>query len=181
MALWSQFRMDASRHVSRGAGESAVAAAAYRSGEKLYDMRTGEVQDYTRRYGVVAIGIAMPIGGGPDWTREELWNAAEAAERRKDSRIARKVEIALPAEMTAEQREALVVEWSRDIANRYGVAVDWAIHLPDKEGDERNHHAHLLVRTREIGPAGFGQGRVGPAQRGVVHHLQEAIRDGRGI
>jgi hypothetical protein len=64
MALWSQFRMDASRHVSRGAGESAVAAAAYRSGEKLYDSRTGEVQDYTRRYGVVASGIEMPEGGG---------------------------------------------------------------------------------------------------------------------
>jgi Ti-type conjugative transfer relaxase TraA len=157
MALWSQFRMDASRHVSRGAGESAIAAAAYRSGEKLYDARTGEVQDYTRRYGVVASGIEMPETGGPDWTREELWNAAEAAERRKDARIARKVEVALPAEMTAEQRRELVSAWAGEIANRYKVAVDWAIHLPDKEGDQRNHHAHLLVSTREIGPAGFGE------------------------
>jgi Ti-type conjugative transfer relaxase TraA len=157
MALWSQFRMDASRHVSRGAGESAIAAAAYRSGEKLYDARTGEVQDYTRRYGVVASGISLPEAGGPDWTREELWNAAEGAERRRDARIARKIEVALPAEMSAEQRRELIAAWAGDIANRYTVAVDWAIHLPDKEGDERNHHAHLLVSTREIGRDGLGQ------------------------
>jgi Ti-type conjugative transfer relaxase TraA len=157
MALWSQFRMDASRHVSRGVGESAIAAAAYRSGEKLYDARTGELQDYTRRYGVVASGIELPEAGGPEWTREELWNAAEAAERRKDARIARKIEVALPAEMTAEQRRELVAAWAGEIANRYGIAVDWAIHLPDREGDQRNHHAHLLVSTREIDPAGFGQ------------------------
>jgi Ti-type conjugative transfer relaxase TraA len=152
--------MDASRHVSRGAGQSAVAAAAYRSGEKLYDTRAEAVHDYTQRFGVVATGIEMPERGGPtcagrDWTREQLWNEAEAAERRKDARTARKVEMALPAEMTAEQRHELVRDWARDIANRYGVAVDWAIHLPDKEGDQRNHHVHLMMTTREIGPEGF--------------------------
>ena len=57
MSVWAQFRMDASRHVSRSAGQSAVAAAAYRSGEKLYDAQTGEMHDYTRRHGVVATGI----------------------------------------------------------------------------------------------------------------------------
>ena len=155
MAAWSQFRMDASRHVSRGAGQSAVAAAAYRSGEKLFDERTQQLHDYTRRYGVVATGLEMPEHGGPSWTREQLWNAAEAAERRKDGRVARKIEVALPAEMTTEQRQELVVTWARAIAARYGVAVDWAIHLPDQEGDRRNHHAHLMVTTREIGPEGF--------------------------
>jgi len=88
MALWAQFYM-ATRSVRRGAGESAVAAAAYQSGEKLYDARTGEAQDYRRRYGVVASGITLPQTGGPAWTREELWNAAEAAERRRDARVAR--------------------------------------------------------------------------------------------
>jgi Ti-type conjugative transfer relaxase TraA len=161
MSAWSQFRMDASRHVSRGAGQSAVAAAAYRSGEKLYDERAQETHDYTRRFGVVASGIEMPERGGPAsadraWTREQLWNEAEAAERRRDSRTARKIEMALPSEMTAAQREELVRAWAGEIANRYGVAVDWAIHLPDKEGDQRNHHAHLMMTTREIGPEGFG-------------------------
>jgi Ti-type conjugative transfer relaxase TraA len=152
--------MDASRHVSRGAGQSAVAAAAYRSGERLYDERAAEVHDYTGRYGVAATGIVMPERGGPSaggraWTREELWNAAEAVERRKDSRTARKIEMALPAAMTAEQRREVAVAWAGEIANRYGVAVDWAIHLPDRDGDQRNHHVHLMMTTREIGPEGF--------------------------
>ena len=155
MSAWSQFRMDASRHVSRGAGQSAVAAAAYRSGEKLYDEKTQEVHDYTRRYGVLAAGIEMPTHGDPGWRREQLWNEAEAAEKRKDARTARKIEMALPAEMTAAQRRELVQAWASEIANRYNVAVDWAIHLPDKEGDHRNHHAHLMMTTREIGPEGF--------------------------
>jgi Ti-type conjugative transfer relaxase TraA len=159
VATWSQFRMDASRHISRGAGQSAIAAAAYRSGEKLFDERGQTLHDYTGRYGVVATGIEMPERGGPAgcaWSREELWNAAEAAEKRRDARVSRKVELALPDAMTAEQREELVQAWAREIANRYGVAVDWAIHLPGKEGDQRNHHAHLMMTTREIGPDGFG-------------------------
>jgi Ti-type conjugative transfer relaxase TraA len=152
--------MDASRHVSRGAGQSAVAAAAYRSGERLYDERAAEVHDYTGRYGVAATGIVMPERGGPSaggraWTREELWNAAEVAERRKDSRTARKIEMALPAAMTTEQRREVAVAWAGEIANRYGVAVDWAIHLPDRDGDQRNHHVHLMMTTREVGPEGF--------------------------
>ena len=189
MSTWSQFRMDASRHVSRGAGQSAVAAAAYRSGEKLYDERAEKTQDYSGRYGVVAAGIEMPGHGGPTWTREQLWNEAEAAERRKDSRTARKVEMALPAEMTAEQRQELVQAWASDIANRYGVAVDWAIHLPDKEGDRRNHHAHLMMTTREIGPDGFGGkaalelSNVDQRKRGLavgddaIYALREALAD----
>lgn len=161
MPTWSQFRMDASRHVSRGAGQSAVAAAAYRSGERLFDERSQEVHDYTQRYGVVANGLVLPEACGAGsvchgWSREQLWNAAEAAEKRRDARVARKIEMALPEAMTAAQREELVRAWASEIAERYGVAVDWAIHLPDREGDQRNHHAHLMLTTREIGSEGFG-------------------------
>lgn len=161
MPAWSQFRMDASRHVSRGAGQSAIAAAAYRSGERLFDERSQEVHDYTQRYGVVANGLVLPEACGVDavcrgWNREQLWNAAEAAEKRRDARVARKVELALPEAMTSPQRVELVRAWAVEIAECYGVAVDWAIHLPDREGDQRNHHAHLMLTTREIGPGGFG-------------------------
>jgi len=156
MATWAQFRVDASKHVSRKAGGSAIASAAYRAGERLFDRREKQYADYSGRYGVVANGITMPDRGGPDWTREHLWNAAEAAERRSDARIARKIELALPAEMSAGQRLELVQEWAKELASRYGVAVDWAIHLPDRKGSERNHHAHLMLTTREIGPEGFG-------------------------
>src|SRR5260364_167505 len=82
MTEWSQFRMDASQHISRAAGQSAVAAAAYRSGEKLLDERTGEIKDYSRRSGVVSAELVMPDGADVDWTRERLWNQAEAASAR---------------------------------------------------------------------------------------------------
>ena len=94
MSEWAQFRLDASQHVSRTAGQSAVAASAYRAGEALTDERTGKQHDYTHREGVVIAQIVMPDRGGPNWTREQLWNKAEAAEKRKDARIARKVEMA---------------------------------------------------------------------------------------
>ena len=156
MSTWSQFRVDASRHVSRKAGGSTIASAAYRAGERLYDEREQQAADYSGRYGVVANGLTMPEGGGPAWTREQLWNAAEAAEGRKDARTARKIEVALPDAMTPEQRRELVQEWAAELANRYGVAVDWAIHLPDRKGDARNHHAHLMLTTREITAEGLG-------------------------
>lgn len=156
MPTWSQFRVDASQHVSRKAGGSAIASAAYRAGERLFDEREQQVADYSKRRGVVAQGITMPDTGGPSWTREELWNAAEAAEKRKDARVARKLELALPDVMTPEQRLELVREWAAELANRYGVAVDWAIHQPDRKGDERNHHVHMMLTTREITHDGLG-------------------------
>ena len=94
----------------------------------------------------------------PAWARDRaaLWNAAEAAERRKDAKVAREYEIALPAELDAAQRRTLALGFAREISDRYGVAVDVAIHLPGREGDHRNHHAHLLATTRRIGPEGMG-------------------------
>lgn len=82
--------------------------------------------------------------------REKLWNAAELAEKRKDSRTAREWVVALPAELSASERQALAVEFGRDLMKRYGVAVDVAIHLPDREGDKRNHHAHVMTTTRTV-------------------------------
>jgi len=155
MSVWSQFRVDASKHVSRKSGGSAIASAAYRAGERLFDEREQQAADYSRRRGVVEGGITMPESGGPIWTREQLWNAAEAAEKRKDARVARKIELALPDVMTSEQRLDLVREWATELANRYGVAVDWAIHLPDRKGDERNHHVHMMLTTREVTPDGL--------------------------
>src|SRR4029078_2623378 len=66
-------------------------------------------------------------------------------------------EIALPCDLSAGERKALVTEFARGIADRYGVAVDVAMHAPGKDGDHRNHHAHLLVTHRELGPEGFGE------------------------
>ena len=89
--------------------------------------------------------------------REALWNAAERAENRSNSRVAREYELALPHELSKAQRLELVRGFATEIANRHGVAVDFAIHAPHREGDTRNHHAHVLAPTRVIEPAGLGE------------------------
>ena len=85
--------------VSRSAGRSATAAAAYRAGVEITDERTGEIHDYTRKGGVVSADLLLPADA-PEWAadRAALWNAAEQAEKRKNSTVAREFEIALPAE-----------------------------------------------------------------------------------
>lgn len=155
--------------VSRGGGRSAVACAAYRQAERLHDERTGQTHDYERKRGVEARLLLMPDGAGSwttmageNWTaeRERLWNAAEASERRKDARVAREYELALPHELDAASRGRLVTVFAVELAGRFGVAVDAAIHAPGREGDARNWHAHVLTTTRKATPEGLGEKAV---------------------
>lgn len=142
--------------VSRSAGRSATAAAAYRAGVEITDERTGEIHDYTRKGGVESAELVLP-GGAPEWAadRAALWNAAEQAETRKNSTVAREFEIALPAELSPEERKRLAMDFARQIVTRHQCAADVAIHAPGKEGDNRNHHAHILLTTRRLTPEGF--------------------------
>lgn len=138
--------------ISRGKGQSAVAAAAYRSGEKLRDYQTGETKDYqTRAERIVFEGVFAPKDA-PEWAkdRESLWNHVEAFEKRKNSQLAREIEVSLPHEMTDQQREWLLKDFIREQFTRKGFAVDAAIHAPDRNSDERNYHAHLMVTMRRI-------------------------------
>ncbi len=135
--------------LSRSSGRSSVAAAAYRAGDCLLDERQGIEHDYTRRSGVLYSELVLPDDAG-EWNRSELWNAAEEAEKRKDGRTAREWEVALPDELSVEERRELAVSFAEDLANRYGCAVDVAVHAPDREGDGRNWHAHLLATTRKV-------------------------------
>lgn len=162
--------------ISRSAGRSVTAAIAYRSGEKVMDERTGLVHDYTRRRGVEHTEIFLPENA-PAWAsqREQLWNAAELAEKRKNSTVAREFEVALPAELNREQRLELVREFARDLVQRHGMAVDVAIHEPGKEGDHRNHHAHILCSTRRLTPEGFKDKtrELDDQKSGEVSHWRE--------
>lgn len=132
---------------SRSAGRSAVAAAAYRAGARLRCERTGRTFDYSRRAGVVATRVVVPRSE-TTVDRQQLWDRAEAAEKRCNSTVAREIELALPCELDSGAREALALRFAADIAARYGIAVDVAVHEPSKTGDNRNHHAHLLTSTR---------------------------------
>lgn len=134
--------------VQRSQGRSSTAASAYRAGESISDQRTGEIHDYTRKQGVEHSEIITP--GNESIDREKLWNAAEKAEKRKDGTPAREYEIALPDELTAEQRKELARKFAVYLAERHGCAVDLNIHAPGKEGNHRNHHAHILCTTRRF-------------------------------
>ncbi len=142
--------------ISRSAGRSATAAAAYRAGVKIADERTGEIHDYRRRSGVESAVLLLPANA-PDWAtnRAALWNAAEHAETRKNSTVACEFEIALPAELSADERKQLAHTFARQLVEHHGCAVDVAIYTPGKKGDDRNHHAHLLLTTRRLTAAGF--------------------------
>lgn len=144
----------------RSDGRNAVAMAAYRSGQELYSERTGETLDFTRKGGILHSELVLPPGA-PEWAgdRETFWNRSEAADRRGDSVVAREIQLSLPHELPPEQRRALTLEFAGAIAERYGIAVDASLHAPNRQGDERNHHAHLLFCTRPFDPAsktGFG-------------------------
>ena len=135
------------KHVTRSSGRSSVAAAAYRAAVRLVDELTNWVADYTRKQGVEHAEV-MTTDGPVD--RSALWNAAEAAERRKDARTAREWVVALPAELSPSERIELARDFARHLVKTYGVAADIAVHRPHRDGDDRNHHAHILTTTRAV-------------------------------
>ena len=143
--------------ISRSKGRSATAASAYRTAEVIKDHRTGEVHDYSRKSGVLHTEIIAP-NHAPTWMhdRSALWNGVEEAERRKDAQVAREVRVALPSELTTEQNADLVRAFVREEFVARGMIADVALHAPGRIGDQRNHHAHIMLTTREVGPDGFG-------------------------
>lgn len=138
--------------LTRSKGHSAIKAAAYRSGTALKDI-DGEKVDYSRRADVTRLPIIGEIL--PDWAkdRQTLWESVERAEKRKDAQLAREVEVALPIELSDDEKKIIVERFSRYLSVMYGgVPVDAVIH--NKPG---NPHAHLLIPTRELTPDGWGQ------------------------
>jgi len=143
--------------ISRGKGQSAIAAAAYRSGERLYDEQAAQQKYYPSRDERIVFTDIMAPKDAPEWAhdRDELWNRAERAEKRKDAQLAREIEVSLPHELNDRQREWLIKDFAREEFVRKGYAVDIAIHAPDRTSDDRNYHAHLMVTMRTLGPEGF--------------------------
>lgn len=144
--------------VKRSEGRSVVAMAAYRAGEKLRDERRGIDADYSRRRGVVHAEIIAPEGSA-EWLldREQLWNRVEKSEIRRDAQLAREINMALPCELTDEQRLVLVREFVAAEFVSLGMVADFAIHAPvaEKGDDPRNFHAHVLLTLRQAGGGGL--------------------------
>lgn len=151
----AMYRLSASV-LSRSQGRSSVAAAAYRAGEKLANVRDGMEHDYSKRTGVASSEILLPAGAPAAFgDREVLWNAVEAVEKRRDAQVAREVQLALPHELDTAARAALVRGFVQAQFVDRGMIADVAIHTPGEKGDTRNHHAHVLLTTRAVSPDGF--------------------------
>ena len=147
---------------SAGTGGSvSTSAAAYRSGERIRDERTGGVYDHSHRRDIEHKEILLPSDvsdavSRADWAkdRSQLWNMVERSEPRRNARVAREYIVALPHELNAQQRLVLARSFAQELSDRYRNVVDLAIHQP--RTDPRNFHAHLLTTTREISAAGLG-------------------------
>ena len=166
--------------IKRSAGQSAVAAAAYRAGEKLHSEYYGEDSDYTRKGGVICSEILLPSHAPPEYAdRETLWNAVEKAERGKKAQLAYSFDIALQNEFSLEENIALARQFLLEQFVSRGMVVDFAIHQPDKEdGGIPNPHFHVLCPIRPI----LEDGKWGSKQR-RVYRLDEdgnRILDSKG-
>ena len=137
--------------ISRGKGKSAVAAAAYRSGEKLKSEYDGQSHDYTKKAGVAYTEIMLPANAPLEFAdRSFLWNSVEKIEKSKNSQLAREIEIAIPNELTRQQQISLVREYVKDNFVDNGMCADIAIH--DKE--DGNPHAHIMLTVRPLNEDG---------------------------
>ena len=140
--------------VSRGAGRSAAAAAAYLSCSRIYNDYDGVQHDYTRKQGLVWQRVFLPPQAPPEWqAREKLWNAVEAAEKAKDNRLAREFVVALPIELNQEQQIFLVEKLVQEQFVADGMCADVAIH----DTDGHNPHAHILLTVRPLDAKGQWQ------------------------
>lgn len=162
MATWFHASL---KPVSRSAGRSVVAAAAYRTGSSINDERYGTVRDFSRKNDVVSSFTVAPEGA-PDWARDtaQLWNAVEKKENRGNSILAYELEVALPYELDDAQREAIarnIADWS---VKQFGVAVTVGIHDGGERGTGeyvgKNYHAHILLTTRALDEHGWEKNKL---------------------
>ena len=157
--------------ISRSKGRSAVAAAAYRAGEALYNLREERMHNFTKKKGIAYKQIILPPEAPEEfYHREILWNAVEAVEKRKDAQTAREIELALPQELDLSEQIKLLEEYTRTNFVNIGMCVDLAIH--DKK--DGNPHAHILLTMRSVTPDGFGKKARGWNDRGNVIKWRQA-------
>ena len=166
--------------VRRSAGQSAVAAAAYRAGEKLYSDYYGEFSDYSKKGGVISSGIILPSHAPPEYAdRQILWNAVEKAEIGKKAQLAYSFDIAFQNEFSLDENIALARQFLCEQFVSRGMIVDYSLHEPDKEdGGIKNPHYHVLCPIRPLDR----NGKWGAKQR-RVYELDEGgnrIRDESG-
>lgn len=166
--------------IGRSDGRSVVAAAAYRAGEKIERDETGDTPDYRKKGGVVSAEILLPENA-PAWAhdRAQLWNAVEAVETRKNSQLAREIELALPNELTEAEARDLALSWAQDELVSRGMVADVCIHDPEPApGAPRNRHAHILCTTRRFDGDAWAKGKARDwNDKALLQHWRESWAD----
>jgi Ti-type conjugative transfer relaxase TraA len=164
--------------ISRANGSSALAAAAYRSASRLHDQRLDRHHDFSNKAGVVHSEVMLPDGAPEDWRdREQLWNAAEAAEKRIDAQLSREIEFAIPREMRVEEGVALARDFvQREFVDR-GMIADLNVHWDIGADGLAKPHAHVMLTTREVGEDGFGAKVRDWNRTDLLNHWREAWAD----
>ncbi|WP_447751008.1 Ti-type conjugative transfer relaxase TraA [Sphingopyxis fribergensis] len=169
--------------ISRAVGSSAVAAAAYRSADRLYDERLGRSHDFSNKAGVVHSEILLPENAPEEWRdREKLWNDVEAAEIRKDAQLVREIEFAIPREMTEEQGIELARDFVQTEFVERGMIADLNVHWDIGADGLARPHAHVMLTMREIKIGENGSGQFGAKVRDwnrteLLNHWREAWAD----
>ena len=161
--------------ISRAAGSSAVAAAAYRSASRLHDQRLGRHHDFSNKAGVVHSEVLLPENAPEAWhDRERLWNDVEAAELRKDAQLAREIEFALPRELRAADGIELARTFvQREFVNR-GMVADLNVHWDIGADGLAKPHAHVMLGTRAVSEDGFGAKMRDWNRTELLTHWREA-------
>lgn len=155
--------------ITRSTGRSAVAAAAYRSRDKLYDERQGMEFDYTKKKDLAHCEILLPENAPEIWKdRQTLWNEVERSEKRKDAQLAREIELALPKEFNLQQQIDLLREYVQAQFVSKGMIADICIHKSDS-----NPHVHIMLTMREVSHNGFGKKERAWNGRDNIHRWRE--------
>jgi ATP-dependent exoDNAse (exonuclease V) alpha subunit len=143
--------------IGRSQGRSSVAAAAYRSAEKLFDERQCRTQDYSAKSDVVHSEIMLPEGAPVRFMdRELLWNTVEAGEHRRDSQLAREVEVSIPRELREHEAIQLARDYVRETFVNKGMIADLNVHWGQANDGKAQPHMHVMLTMRHVGPDGFG-------------------------
>lgn len=175
MALY-HFSID---QVRRSAGQSAIAAAAYRAGERLYSDYYGEISDYTKKGGVICSEIFLPPNAPKKFLdRATLWNAVEQTEKHPQAQLSYSFDVALQNEFSLEKNIALAREFVQRQFVAKGMIADLAVHVPDKEGGIPNPHFHVMTTMRPLN----ADGSFGAKQRReyVLDENGDRVRDENG-
>jgi len=164
--------------ISRQTGASAVASAAYRSADRLFDEAKNRHHDFSNKAGVIHREVMLPQGAPERLNdRSVLWNEVEAGEKRKDAQLAREVEFSIPREMSERQGVQLARDFvEREFVKR-GMVADLNVHWDKAKDGSPKPHAHVMLTMREVGPEGFGKKNRDWNSAGLLKEWREAWAD----